>query len=470
MSLSKWLLAAACGYAIGAPAATPAAEPTGKKLNVLFIVADDLNCQLGCYGNPVVQTPNIDKLAVRGVRFDRSYCNYPVCNASRTSFLSGRYPDTTGVFGNGTEPRVKLGKDFRFLPEYFRDHGYFTAGVGKIAHGTFAKAVTWDVFAEPQRGVDEDANPANRPRRAQRAAERDRKPGQEPVPFPWQATANKDEEEPDGITARKIVKLLEQHKDGPFFIAAGFHKPHVPHTAPKKYFDLYPLEKMPLPVEPTDHAKAIPAIARPPKYHPELNDNQKRAIIQHYYAATTFMDAQVGLLLDTMDRLNLWDNTVVVFLGDHGWHHGEHGGFWAKMSAMEESARAPLIVAAPGHKANAVSPRMVEFVDVYPTLTDLCKLPAATGVEGTSFAPLLDTPDRAWKKAVFTVVRRQGGLGRAVRTERYTYIEWPDGSTQVYDHSRDPHEYVNLAKDPAAAGTMAEMKKVLKDGWKAALP
>jgi iduronate 2-sulfatase len=459
----RWALIAAgfaaCGYA---------AEPT-KKMNVLFIVADDMNCQIGCYGNPVVQTPNIDKLAARGVRFDRSYCNYPVCNASRTSFLSGRYPDTTGVFGNGTEPRVKLGKDFQFMPEYFKANGYFTAGIGKIAHGGFPKSIKWDVFAEPQQGVDEDNNPANRPRRVRRAAPGDRTKEVE-VPFGWAATPNKDEEEPDGITARKIVKLMEQHKDGPFFLAAGFHKPHVPHTAPKKYFDMYPVEKMPLPIEPTDHAKAIPVIARAPKYFPDLNDTQKRSIIQHYYAATTFMDAQVGLLLDAMDRLNLWDNTVVVFLGDHGWHHGEHGGFWAKMSTMEESARAPLMMVAPGHKSNAVSPRMVEFVDVYPTLTELCKLPAAKGVEGTSFAPLLDMPEKPWKKAVFTVVSRKGGLGRCVRTEQFTYTEWPDGSTQLYDHTRDPHEFTNLAKDPAHTETVAGLKKVLKDGWKGALP
>jgi iduronate 2-sulfatase len=453
--------------ALAAGAAPAADAPGPPKLNVLFIVADDLNCQIGCYGNTVVKTPNIDRLAARGVRFDRPYCNYPVCNASRTSFLSGRYPDTTQVFGNATDPRTKLGKDFQFLPEYFHAHGYFTGGVGKIAHGGFPSSVKWDVFAEPMRGIDED-DKTPRPRRpARRAATK--KPDEVTVPFAWQATENKDEEEADGQVARKVVKLLEQHQGGPFFIAAGFHKPHVPHTAPKKYFDLYPVERMPLPVEPTDHAKSIPVIARNGKYFPDLTDTQKRSIIAHYYAATTFMDAQVGLLLEAMDRLKLWDNTVVVFLGDHGWHHGEHGGFWAKMSAMEESARAPLIVAAPGRKP-AVSERLVEFVDLYPTLTELCRLPAAAGVEGTSFAPLLDDPQRLWKAAVFTVVRRRGGLGRAVRTETHTYIEWPDGSAQLYDHTRDAHEYFNLAGDAGQAPTVAALKKLLKDGWQAARP
>jgi uncharacterized sulfatase len=481
--LGALLLVSVVGLALDGEAVTSGADaPPPPRLNVLFIVSDDLNCQLGCYGNQVVQTPNIDRLAGRGVRFERSYCNYPVCNASRTSFLSGRYPDATGVFGNATDPRVQLGKDFQFLPEYFHAHGYFTAGIGKIAHGGFPASVKWDVFAEPQRGIDEDDVPKAKAkgagkaskaekaaRKAAKAAKAAAKAGGEEVPFGWQATTNKDEEEPDGQVARKVVKLLEQHKDKPFFIAAGFHKPHVPHTAPKKYFDMYPVEKMPLPLEPTDHTKDIPGVARNGKYYPDLTDAQKRSIIAHYYAATTFMDAQVGLLLDAMDRLKLWDNTVVVFLGDHGWHHGEHGGFWAKMSVMEESARAPLIVAAPGRKP-AVSNRLVEFVDIFPTLTELCKLPAASGVEGTSFVPLLDNASRPWKKTVFTVARRTGGLGRAVRTEAHTYIEWPDGSAQLYEHARDPKEYFNLAKDPKYAATVAQMKQLLKDGWRAARP
>ncbi|MBW8885920.1 MAG: sulfatase-like hydrolase/transferase, partial [Planctomycetia bacterium] len=290
------------------------------------------------------------------------------------------------------------------------------------------------------------------------------------VPFGWQATSNDDAEEPDGITARRVVKLLEQHKDGPFFIAAGFHKPHVPHTAPKKYFDMYDVAKMPLPKEPEGHAKYIPEIAQNGKYYPELKPEQERAIIQHYHAATTFMDAQVGLLLDALDRLKLWDNTVVVFLGDHGWHLGEHDGFWAKMSLMEESARAPLIIYAPGKKSNADSPRLAEFVDVFPTLTDLCGLPLANGLEGISLAPLLDDPNRPRKKAVFTVVSRRGGLGRSVRTETHELLVWPDGSEQLYDHTRDPHEYENLALDTRVKETADSLRKLLKDGWQAAVP
>jgi uncharacterized sulfatase len=329
--------------------------------------------------------------------------------------------------------------------------------------------VKWDVFAEPARGIGDDEEPAA-PRRVVRRRAGAQPPAAEPLPFAWQATNTTDEEEPDGQVARRVVKLLEQKRDKPFFIATGFHKPHVPHTAPKKYFDLYPPEKMPLPVEPAGHTQGIPPIARNGKYDPDLTDSQKRRIIAHYSAATTFVDAQVGRLLDVLDRLKLWDNTVVVFLGDHGWHHGEHGGFWAKLSVLEDSARAPLIVAAPGRTTNATSARLVEFVDLFPTLTDLCRLPAAGGVEGTSFVPLLDDPGRAWKKAAFTVVRRRGGLGRAVRTEEWTYIAWPDGSAQLYDRGHDPREYHNLADDPKHAQTVAALKQLLQDGWRVARP
>jgi uncharacterized sulfatase len=457
-------------------------KPAGK-LNVLLIVSDDLNCSLGCYGDKVTKSPNIDRLASRGVRFDRAYCNYPVCNASRTSFLSGRRPETTRVLGNGTEPRTALGADFQFLPEYFRAQGYFTAGIGKIAHGGHADTIKWDVQEDRARGEADDEDTAERPRakgkkagagakarRAAKAAKAARQAASGDVPFAWQATDKDDAEEHDGYTARRVVKLLEEHRAGPFFIAAGFHKPHIPHTAPKKYFEMYEAAKMPLPQEPAGHEKYIPAIARNSKYNPNLTEEQDRAIIQHYHAATTYMDAQVGLLLDALDRLALWDNTVVVFLGDHGWHLGEHGGFWAKVSLMEESARAPFIIAAPGKKAGAVSTRLVEFVDLFPTLTDLCGLPLPQGLEGISLQPLLAEPARPWKKAIFTVVTRPGGIGRAVRTETHTLLAWPDGSEQLYDAKQDPKEYDNLARDTRLKATADSLRQLLQDGWQAALP
>ena len=469
-----------------------AEEPAPKKLNVLFIVSDDLSTTgLHTYGQQAVQTPNIDRLASHGVRFDRAYCNYPVCNASRTSFLSGRFPESTKVLNNMTEPRVDLGKDYKFLPEYFKANGYFTAGIGKIAHGRFPESVSWDIQTDPQNrgGAASDSNDAEvnakgKPRKnagknvegknggGKRGGGKKKQAAQadEETPFPWQATDNDDAEEPDGKTARHVAKLIEEHKDQPFFIAAGFHKPHLPHTAPKKYFDLYPADKIAIPSEPADHIKQIPDIAQNGKYHPEFTDQQVKETISHYFAATTFMDAQVGLLLDTLDRLDLWKSTIVIFIGDHGWHLGEHGGYWAKLSLFEESARTPLIVAAPGLKANVASSRLVEFVDIYPTLTELAGLSTPANLEGISFSPLLRDPAQPWKKAIFTVVSRQGSLGHAVRTEKNTYIEWPDGSTQLYDYSKDPKEYVNLNKDPSQAETIAELKKLLSSGWLSAKP
>ena len=331
----------------------PARSADGlQKLNVLFIVSDDLTTTaLGAYGQQLCQTPNIDRLATLGVRFDRAYCNYPVCNPSRTSFLSGRYPESTTVLNNATDPRINLGKSYQFLPEYFKAHGYFTAGIGKVAHGGFADAVSWDVFADPQRpgeGQDDDNASGKAKRRNAGAGKNGNNAGgggkkrqaaadKDSSQFAWEATANEDAQEPDGQTARRIAALIEEHKGGPFFIAAGFHKPHVPHTAPKKYFDLYPPEKIPLLDEPAGHDKQIPPIAQNNKYAPETTAAQARATLSHYFAATTFMDTQVGLLLATLDRLDLWKSTIVIFIGDHGWHFGEHGGYWAKGSLFEES-------------------------------------------------------------------------------------------------------------------------------------
>jgi len=474
--------------------ATPAhtEEKPQQKLNILFIVSDDLNTTvLHSYGQQAVQTPNIDRLASHGVRFDRAYCNYPVCNASRTSFLSGRFPESTKVLNNLTEPRVELGKDYKFLPEYFKENGYFTAGIGKIAHGRFPGSVSWDVQTDPQQNPgtagnadeDDDTNAKGRPKKNGKKAGGERKGGKKQgakkrqaadadadTTFAWEATDNEDAEEPDGKTARIVAQLIEEHKDGPFFIAAGFHKPHIPHTAPKKYFDLYPADKIAVPNEPKDHVSQIPEIAKNGKFHPEFTEKQIQETISHYFAATTFMDAQVGILLDTLDKHDLWKNTVVIFIGDHGWHLGEHGGYWAKVSLFEESANAPLIVAAPGFKPNVSSARLVEFVDIYPSLTELAGLPSPSNLEGVSFVPLLKDPTSPWKKAIFTVVSRQNSLGHAVRTEKNTYIEWPDGSTQLYDYAKDPKEYANLSKDPSQAQTIADLKKLLSEGWISAKP
>ena len=492
LSTALLSIAAVCTvFALNRTSARTASEPQAKKLNVLFIVADDLSTSLSTYGDAIAKSPNLDRLAKRGVKFDRAYCQYPLCSPSRTSFLSGRRPETTRIFNNNTDPRTNL-KDVVLLPEYFKQHGYFTARIGKIPHDTYNSLVTWDVSEDADPSAyfvpDEDEsevhdltklpNAERMNYRGRTGLSRDAllkqlKPGDEGgVPLTWRATKTKDEEEPDGNTARRIAKLLEANKDKPFFIAAGFHKPHLPWIAPKKYFDLYPQANMPLPVAPANDRDDIPAPAL--THHSgddKLTDAQRRQAIAAYHAATSLMDAGVGYLLDTLDRLKLSDNTIIVFIGDHGFQLGEHGGLWRKLTLFEECARAPMIVAAPKKRANAVSQSLVEFVDLYPTLAELCGLPAPQGQEGMSFAPLLDNPKQPWKKAAFTTLARRNLMGRSVRTDRYRYTEWGDEKqAELYDHQTDPHEYTNLVNDPKHSSALAEMRKTLKAGWHEALP
>lgn len=432
-----------------------------RPLNVLLIIADDLNNDLGCYGHRVVRTPNIDRLAAHGVRFDRAYCQYPVCNPSRVSFLSGRRPGTTRIVDNVTPTRAFL-KDAVFLPQHFRQRGYRTMKVGKIFHtgDEFEDPVSWDADI---RETDEAKSPP--------ASQLLKSPNRHGV-----VLNARDEETWDGKVARKSIELLEQaaRAGQPFFLATGFRRPHTPYIAPQKYFALYPLEQIPVRTEPVEHLRDVPQVAL--TYGPDerkKSGDEWRHIIQAYYASISFMDAQVGVLLDALDRGRLWESTVVIFMSDHGYHLGEHGGMWHKMSLFEESARVPLIVAAPGYRSGTASARLMELVDLYPTLTELCGLPSPAELEGTSFVPLLEDPKRPWKPAAFTEVSRGGALtatvkldpakmGYAVRTARWRYIEWFDGSAQLYDHDRDPFEYRNLAGDPKHAQTVAEMKRLLR--------
>src|SRR6266446_2766016 len=327
------------------PCAIFAAPP----LNVLYIVSDDLNTSLGCYGHPVVKSPNIDRLAGRGVRFDHAYCNYPVCNASRTSFLSGKRPDTTGVVDNATPTRTFL-KDSVMLPELFRRNGYAAIKVGKIFH-------TGDKFEDPG-SWDVDIR-ENRTSKSPPAEQIARTQGSGGV-----VLHAKDEDTWDGFVARKAAELMEKAvKDGkPFFVAAGFRRPHMPYIAPEKYFALYAPDKLLPRYGPPEHLANIPDLALTyrlgEKKFPEKNPGDTMAA---YYASISFMDAQVGVLLDTLDRLKLWENTIVVFHSDHGYHLGEHGGLWHKMCLFEETTRVPLIVAAPGKTAGATSPGLVEL-------------------------------------------------------------------------------------------------------------
>jgi uncharacterized sulfatase len=450
---------------------TYGAEATAPRLNVLLIVADDLNANRGCYGHPIVRSPNIDRLAARGVRFDSAYCNYPVCNPSRTSFLSGKRPDTTGIVDNVTPTRTNL-KESVMLPQLFRQHGWQTDKIGKIFH-------TGDAFEDPP-SWDFDY--------------RETRESKEPPPEQIVRKVKgggivlsaDDADTWDGNLARTAVERIEHavRAGKPFYVAAGFRRPHSPYIAPQKYADLYPVAGMTWPAEPPAHLAGIPPIALTyPPDAPTLPEPRRAQVMSAYFASVSFMDTQVGLLLDALDRLKLWDTTVVVFHSDHGYHLGEHGGLHHKMTLFEEGVRVPLIVAAPGVKP-AVSTRLVELVDLYPTLAELCGLKPPDDLEGLSFRPLLGDPERPWKTAAFTVVGRRerpaiGGnsekldvhyLGRTVRTERWRYTEWPDGSAEFYDQEADPREYVNLASTSQRASTRAALKAMLHEGWRTALP
>ncbi|MEY4199630.1 MAG: hypothetical protein RLZZ265_1370 [Verrucomicrobiota bacterium] len=446
-------------------AATLNAAP---KLNVLFIAVDDMSTSLGCYGHPLVKSPHIDRLARTGVRFDRAYCQFPLCSPSRTSLMTGLRPDTTQVYDLQKHFRSVL-PDVVTLPQMFMNQGYFAARVGKIYHygnpgqiGTpgLDDAPSWNLALNPRgRDKDEEDKLTNHtPKRGLGSS------------LSFMKADGTDEEQTDGKVATEVIKLLEANQAKPFFIAAGFYRPHCPYIAPKKYFDLYPLDKITMPAGPFPEAKAAPASALA-SVNPwpwfGTTEQQSREAKQAYYATISFVDAQVGRLLDALDRFKLADRTVVVFWSDHGYHEGEHG-LWMKQSLWEGSAHAPLLIRAPGAKGNGgVSPRTVEFVDLYPTLADLAGLTAPKNLAGASLKPLLENPSSPWTKPAFTQVWRGGFAGHSIRTERWRYTEWDGGKqgVQLFDLQNDPQELKELSADPQYAGTVKELKSLVAKNW-----
>ena len=451
-----WILILATLAGCPAPAQTPAV-PAGRP-DVLVIISDDLNCRLGCYGDAMVRSPNLDRLAARGRRFERAFCQYPVCNPSRTSFLTGLRPETTRVFGNQTDWRPLL-PGRTTLPAHFRRNGYRTASIGKVFHGDFIDPAAWDEFIPP----DESTT---------RKPVIDGKSGYwygRPVPFGekglgWGPTDRADAEEPDGIYARAAAEILRRPRDKPLFLAVGFHRPHDPFISPKKYFDLYDPARITLPATPAGSLAAVPAAAlKSSLNHLEgFDDTLRKEFIRAYIAGISFMDVQLGVVLDALRESRREENTTVVFWGDHGYQLGEHGGLFGKATLFEETARVPMIFAGPGVKrAGEAAAGLAEFVDVYPTLCDLAGLPAPPGLEGASLRPLLADPSAPGKDAAYTMMTR-GGVARSVRTARWRYTEWGGpGQAELYDHEADPGENRNLAKDPAQTGTVREMREVL---------
>jgi uncharacterized sulfatase len=453
------LTLALAGIAAPAPAAAGS-----KKLNVLFVISDDLCTRLGCYGDPLVQAPNLDRLAKRGVRFERAYCQFPLCNPSRASFMTGRRPDTTRVLENKTHFR-EVTPDVVTLAQLFRRAGFATARVGKIFHygvplqigtdGLDDKA-SWDQVVN-SRGRDRD--------------DEDKifslLPGKFGATLSWLAADGTDEEQTDGKSASAAIKLLEQNKERPFFLACGFYRPHTPYVAPRSYFDRYPLEKIPLAKVPANYKQGVPALAFASAFKEQdtMADEQRKQALQAYFASTTYMDAQLGRVLDALERLGLADSTVIVFFSDHGYLLGEHG-LWQKMSLFEQSARVPLFIVAPGAAGNGKTcARTVELIDLYPTLAELCGLQAPAGLEGQSLRPLLDDPQGPRARPAYTqVTRAKGAMGRSVRTERWRYTEWDEGKqgTELYDHTADPLEAHNLAADPAQATRLEALRALLR--------
>jgi iduronate 2-sulfatase len=445
-----------------------------EKPNVLFIAADDLSCALGCYGDPVAKTPNLDRLAASGVCFLKAYNQLPLCNPTRASVMTGLRPDTIKVYDLDRHFRDEVPNAVT-VSQQFMKNGWWAGRVGKIYHYNVPASIGTDGFDDPP-SWQKTVNPKGRDKTDEHLvfnAEPHRKIS---GALSWLAAEGKDEEQTDGMIATEAIKLMEQKKDEPFFIAAGFFRPHTPYVAPKKYFDLYPLEDMRLPYAPKGDRKDIPTAAfahNCPVPHYGLDELTCRKAMQAYYACVSFIDAQVGRMLDALDRLDLADDTIVVFWSDHGYHLGEHNGIWQKRTLFEQGARAPLIIKAPGAKGNGQAcRRIVEFVDVYPTLTGLAGIPTPNAVEGRSLVPLLKNPLTKWDGHAITQVLRPADdrlsepvMGRSIRTERWRYSDWGEGKhgIELYDHHADPMEFNNLALKPdkESKAVMKILRKLL---------
>lgn len=502
-----------CGFLLdNVRAETSAARDTSRP-NVLFIAVDDLASCLGCYGNTVVKSPRIDALAAKGVRFDNAYCQLPLCNPSRASLMTGMRPDQIRVYDLDRHFREEI-EEVVTLPQLFRSQGWCVARVGKLYHYNVPAGIgtnglddplSWDAVFNPRgRDVAEEAlitNPT--PQRPISAA------------LSWLEAEGHDTEQTDGMVATRAIDWLSQYlseqQDAqttpqPFFLGVGFFRPHTPYVAPRKYFELYPLENIKLPPSaPGDRANlpeaALAHNCRIPNYG--LPEQTCRKALQAYYASVSFVDAQVARVLETLETLHLAENTIVVLWSDHGYHLGEHGGIWQKRTLFEESARTPLIIHAPDTVLTRLSSaqdretladdrlqsnvtehsrsgngtpcsRIVEFVDILPTLAELCDLKRPTTASGRSLVPLLRDPKRPWNHPAFTQILRPGVsdkeparqvMGRSIRTERWRYTEWNEGrdGAELYDHWNDPAETTNLARKPDLQPLILRLKEQFAD-------
>lgn len=481
--------------------------------NILFIPVDDLRPEAGAYGNSIIKTPSMDRLAKQGVVFTRAYCQQAVCNPSRASLLTGLRPDTLRVWDLQTNFRKNLPGAVT-LPQYFKQNGYTTVGIGKTFHNIFPDSASWTrelrvegfpfdpdaVYASAEQQTVQEK------KKQQFIAEGNTARIDRYGMWYIKASATENADVPDDTyfdgaqTTRAIAELKQLAKESkPFFLSVGYYRPHLPFNAPKKYWDLYDRSKLPL-ASNQFVPKGSPAFAihgdRELRSYDDfrdlalpaegvLSEDRQREVLHGYYASVSYMDAQIGRLLDELDRLGLTRNTIVVLWGDHGWKLGEHNS-WAKQTNYEIDTRVPLIVSGAGVKAKGKSSSgLTEFVDIYPSLCEMAGLPIPQSLQGVSFVPLLKNPNAAWKQAAFSqflLGRFPRGsqpekMGFAIRTDRYRYIEWYTWvddkpgellAKELFDHRSDPQENVNIADTDTAGDVVAELSGQLKAGWRSA--
>lgn len=468
------------------------ADGPPTKPNVLFIVCDDLNTHVSTSGYGQIQTPAFDALAEDGMSFSHAFCQYPVCGPSRASFLSGLYPESTGVLDNKVDIRQTRPGTIS-MPQHFKQNGYWTARVGKVFHNQKADhgEVAWSdgrswfendelpvvaaarqKFELEQGSVDEQKN-----RKQWRALKKSvLDPLNAQTPPGHGPSGLQDQQHKDGKNARQVAKWLKEksYGDKPFFISLGIQKPHVPFLAPDKYFDLYPQDAIQFHRDRANLWDSIPRDAISHRYQAfgfELgveNESRRREMMQAYHACVSFVDAQIGLVFDELKNQGLWENTIIVLTSDHGYHLGDHF-LWGKVTLFDIGAKVPFIVRVPGTtRPGSQSDAMVELIDVYPTLSELAGLSTSQPLQGTSLVPQLkDSAAKHSRKYAYSVVSRGKNLGYAVRSQQWRYGKWPSGE-ELYDLKRDPHERKNLADDSNYVDQLSELRGVLVEKQKLA--
>lgn len=455
-------------------------DQSGKKPNVLFIISDDLTAtSVSSYENKACQTPNIDKLVSEGMRYTRTYCQYPVCGPSRASFMFGYYPGATGTYGY-TSGRENVGDQRKSWTQLFKENGYFTARVSKIFHmgsvdimkglnGQDDEASWNERYNSPAPEVHvkgEGELVQNNPYGLKTILKDKKMNGGNLMNI---IKAEEGEVHTDIETAEKAMELIRSHKNEPFFLAVGFFRPHVPFVAPKKYFELYPYRQMVLPPQIQNDWDDIPerGINYVTSVNGQMSEEQEKKAIAAYYACVTFLDDQVGKVLNALEEEGLEDNTIVIFTSDHGFHLGEHR-FWMKVSLHEESVRVPMIIKVPGKKPG-VCHSLTEMLDMYPTVAELAGLKVSQHLQGKSLVKTLDNPDHVVRDAAFSMHRVDGAFSYLLRTEKWAYIQYDEDAgsgMELFDMEYDPKQYNNLAYNPAYEKVVEEVQKKLNDKLK----